>query len=155
MYWQWRAMPDPIWTVTNPIGGYLLWLLFFIGWGLVLFSTFLINHFDLFGLRQVNTYRRGEEYQHLPFGTPVVYRIVRHPIMLGFIIAFWSTPNMSVGHLLFAAVTTAYIIVAIQLEERDLVSFHGEAYEQYRQEVSMLVPVPKVSAAGKAKKAVS
>ena len=155
MYWQWRAMPDPIWTVTNPIGVYLLWLLFFIGWGLVLFSTFLINHFDLFGLRQVNTYRRGEEYQHLPFGTPVVYRIVRHPIMLGFIIAFWSTPYMSVGHLLFAAVTTAYIIVAIQLEERDLVSFHGEAYEQYRQEVSMLVPVPKVSAAGKAKKAVS
>ena len=155
MYWQWRAMPDPIWTVSNPIGVYLLWLLFFIGWGLVLFSTFLINHFDLFGLRQVNTYRRGEEYQHLPFGTPVVYRIVRHPIMLGFIIAFWSTPYMSVGHLLFAAVTTAYIIVAIQLEERDLVSFHGEAYEQYRQEVSMLVPVPKVSAAGKAKKAVS
>jgi protein-S-isoprenylcysteine O-methyltransferase Ste14 len=155
MYWQWRAMPDPIWTVTNPIGVYLLWLLFFIGWGLVLFSTFLINHFDLFGLRQVDTYRRGEEYKHLPFGTPVVYRIVRHPIMLGFIIAFWSTPNMSVGHLLFAAVTTAYIIVAIQLEERDLVSFHGEAYEQYRQEVSMLVPIPKVSAAGKAKKAVS
>jgi len=155
MYWQWRAMPDPIWTVTNPIGVYLLWLLFFIGWGLVLFSTFLINHFDLFGLRQVDTYRRGEEYKHLPFGTPVVYRIVRHPIMLGFIIAFWSTPNMSVGHLLFAAVTTAYIIVAIQLEERDLVSFHGEAYEQYRQEVSMLVPIPKVSAGGKAKKAVS
>jgi len=155
MYWQWRAMPDPIWTVTNPIGVYLLWLMFFIGWGLVLFSTFLINHFDLFGLRQVDTYRRGEEYKQLPFGTPVVYRIVRHPIMLGFIIAFWSTPNMSVGHLLFAAVTTAYIIVAIQLEERDLVSFHGEAYEQYRQEVSMLVPIPKVSAAGKAKKAVS
>jgi len=155
MYWQWRAMPDPIWTVTNPIGVYLLWLLFFVGWGLILFSTFLINHFDLFGLRQVNTYRRGEEYKHLPFGTPVVYRIVRHPIMLGFIIAFWSTPNMSVGHLLFAAVTTTYIIVAIQLEERDLVSFHGEAYEQYRQEVSMLVPIPKVSAAGKTKKAVS
>jgi len=155
MYWQWRAMPDPIWTVTNPIGVYLLWLLFFIGWGLVLFSTFLINHFDLFGLRQVDTYRRGEEYKHLPFGTPLVYRIVRHPIMLGFIIAFWSTPNMSVGHLLFAAVTTAYIIVAIQFEERDLVSYHGEAYEQYRQEVSMLVPIPKVSATGKPKKAVT
>jgi protein-S-isoprenylcysteine O-methyltransferase Ste14 len=146
LFWQWRAMPDPVWTVTNPIGVYVLWLLFFFGWGLILFSTFLINHFDLFGLRQVDAYRRGVDYQHLTFGTPVVYKIVRHPIMLGFIIAFWSTPNMTIGHLLFAAVTTAYILVAIQLEERDLVSYHGEAYLQYREEVSMLVPIPKRSA---------
>jgi protein-S-isoprenylcysteine O-methyltransferase Ste14 len=151
MYWQWRAMPEAVWTVTNPIGVYLLWLMFFIGWGLILFSTFLINHFDLFGLRQVDHYRRGVEYKHLQFGTPGVYKIVRHPIMLGFIIAFWSTPNMSVGHLLFAAVTTAYILVAIQLEERDLVSSHGEAYEEYRSEVSMLIPVPKRGAERKTK----
>ena len=151
LFWQWRAMPDAIWTVTNPIGVYLLWLLFFFGWGLVLFSTYLINHFDLFGLRQVDTYRRGKEYEHLPFGTPVVYRIIRHPIMLGFIIAFWSAPVMSQGRLLFAAVTTAYILVAIQLEERDLVSFHGQAYEDYRQEVSMLIPVPKRGSVPKTK----
>lgn len=154
MYWQWRAMPDAVWTVTNPIGVYLLWLLFFTGWGLILFSTFLINHFDLFGLRQVDHYRRGVEYKYLPFGTPVVYKIIRHPIMLGFIIAFWSTPNMSVGHLLFAAVTTAYILVAIQLEERDLVSYHGEAYEDYRREVSMLIPIPRKAPERKAKVAV-
>ena len=154
MYWQWRAMPEPVWTVTNPIGVYLLWLLFFFGWGLILLSTFLINHFDLFGLRQVDAYRRGVEYKHLGFATPLVYRIVRHPIMLGFIIAFWSTPNMSVGHLLFAAVTTAYILVAIQLEERDLVSYHGEAYEEYRREVSMLVPIPKRGSAAKTEEAV-
>ena len=155
LFWQWRAMPDSIWTVTNPIGVYLLWALFFFGWGLILFSTVLINHFDLFGLRQVNTYRRGEEYKHLPFGTPVVYKVIRHPIMLGFIIAFWSTPRMSAGHLLFAAVTTAYILVAIQLEERDLVSFHGQAYEDYRREVSMLIPVPKRGAAPKTEEVVS
>jgi protein-S-isoprenylcysteine O-methyltransferase Ste14 len=146
LFWQWRAIPDPVWAITNPIIAYILWLLFFAGWGLILFSTFLINHFDLFGLRQVNAYRRGADYENLPFGTPVVYRLVRHPIMLGFIIAFWATPYMSIGHLLFAAVTTTYIIVAIQLEERDLVSYHGQAYEDYRREVSMLVPVPKRAA---------
>jgi protein-S-isoprenylcysteine O-methyltransferase Ste14 len=150
LFWQWRAMPDPVWVVTNQIGAYILWLLFFVGWLLVLFSTYLINHFDLFGLRQVNAYRKGEEYKELGFGTPVVYGFIRHPIMLGFIIAFWSTPEMSVGHLLFAAVTTAYILVAIQLEERDLVAIHGQAYEDYRSEVSMLVPIPKRTEAQKA-----
>jgi len=155
LFWQWRAMPDPVWTVTNPIGVYLLWLLFFTGWGLILLSTFLINHFDLFGLRQVDKYRRGEEYEHLPFGRPLIYKIIRHPIMLGFIIAFWATPSMSVGHLLFAAVTSAYILVAIQLEERDLVSYHGEAYLEYRREVSMLVPIPKRATAAKPEEAAS
>jgi len=153
LFWQWRAMPDLIWTVTNPIGVYLLWVLFFFGWLLVLFSTFLINHFDLFGLRQVDSYRRGEEYKDLGFRTPVIYGFIRHPIMLGFIIAFWSTPVMSVGHLLFAAVTTTYILVAIQLEERDLAAIHGQAYEDYRREVSMLVPVPKRTKAQKTEEA--
>jgi protein-S-isoprenylcysteine O-methyltransferase Ste14 len=142
LFWQWRPMSDVIWDVTNPIGRYLLYAVSFAGWGLVLISTFLINHFDLFGMKQVEMYRRGEEYGHAKFATPVFYRVVRHPIMLGFIIAFWAAPTMTVGHLLFAAVTTAYILVAIQIEERDLVSFHGEAYENYRREVSMIVPMP-------------
>jgi len=142
LFWQWRPMTDVIWEVTNPIGRYVLYAISFAGWGLVLISTFLINHFDLFGMKQVEMYRRGEEYGHAKFATPVFYRVVRHPIMLGFIIAFWAAPTMTVGHLLFAAVTTAYILVAIQIEERDLVSFHGEAYENYRREVSMIVPMP-------------
>jgi protein-S-isoprenylcysteine O-methyltransferase Ste14 len=153
LFWQWRNMPDVVWNVSNTVGQYLLWALFFIGWATVLVSTFLINHFDLFGLRQVYFYQRGEEYKDLGFRTPVLYRFVRHPIMLGFIIAFWATPRMTVGHLLFAAVTTAYILVAIQLEERDLKSIHGEAYESYRREVSMLMPVPKKGPAPAVKEA--
>lgn len=109
----------------------------------MLVGTFLINHFDLFGLRQVYLYQRGKEYTELGFGTPFLYKIVRHPIMLGFIIAFWSTPNMTVGHLMFAIATTAYILIAIQLEERDIVSIHGTSYEEYRKQVSMLLPIPK------------
>ena len=143
IFWQWRQMADPVWTVTTPALAYALMVLSFVGWGMVLTSTFLINHFDLFGLRQVYLNLKQQEYHYYNFVTPLFYRIVRHPIMLGFIIAFWSTPAMTTGHLLFAAVTTAYIIVAIQLEERDLVTFHGQAYEDYRQEVSMLIPIPK------------
>jgi protein-S-isoprenylcysteine O-methyltransferase Ste14 len=143
LFWQWRPMTNEVWSVENTAGRYTLWALFFLGWAMVLTSTFLINHFDLFGLRQVYLYQRGREYSDLGFRTPVLYQIVRHPIMLGFIIAFWSTPRMTVGHLIFAIATTAYILIAIQLEERDLVSIHGTTYEDYQRQVSMLLPMPK------------
>jgi len=143
LFWQWRPMPNVIWSVENPAGHYSLWALFFIGWAIVLLSTFLINHFDLFGLRQVFLYQRGQEYTGLGFRTPFLYKVVRHPIMLGFIIAFWATPRMTVGHLIFAIATTAYILIALQLEERDLANIHGRTYEEYRHQVSMLLPLPK------------
>ena len=143
LFWQWRPLTAVVWSVDNVIASYLLWAIFFLGWVTVLVGTSLINHFDLFGLRQVYLYQRGEEYSELGFRTPFLYKIVRHPIMLGFIMAFWATPKMTVGHLLFAAATTAYILIAIQLEERDIVSVHGTAYEEYRKEVSMLLPIPK------------
>ena len=145
LFWQWRPMRDVVWNVGNAAVSYVLWAVFFLGWATVLVGTFLINHFDLFGLRQVYMYRRGQEYTELGFRTPFLYKIVRHPIMLGFVMAFWATPHMSVGHLEFALATTAYILIAIQLEERDIVSIHGTAYEDYRKQVSMLLPIPKKS----------
>ena len=116
-----------------------MYTVFAAGWGLVLFSTFLINHFDLFGLRQTVLYARGREYTHLAFRTPGPYRLVRHPLYVGWIVVAWATPTMSVPHLLFAILTTAYILVAIQLEERNLVEYHAD-YAKYRQEVPMLLP---------------
>jgi protein-S-isoprenylcysteine O-methyltransferase Ste14 len=142
LFWQWRMMPDVVWDVENAAGRYILWAVFFLGWAIVLLGTYLINHLDLFGLRQVNLYRRGEKYTELEFRTPFLYKIVRHPIMLGFIIAFWATPRLTIGHLVFALATTAYILIAIQFEERDLASVHGTAYEAYREQVSMLLPLP-------------
>ncbi len=139
LFWQWRPLRATIWSVSNPAAVLILQIIFFAGWSIVLISTFLINHFDLFGLRQVYLYHK---YQHLEFRTRGFYRFVRHPLMTGFIIAFWATPNMTAGHLVFAIATTAYILIAIQIEERDLKSIHGEAYEDYRRKVSMLVPMP-------------
>jgi protein-S-isoprenylcysteine O-methyltransferase Ste14 len=142
LYWLWQPMNGVIWEVTNPFGCTILWALFLVGWLIVLISTFLINHFDLFGLRQVYLYMGGQEYTHIDFRMPLLYKVVRHPIMLGFIIAFWAMPYMSVSHLLFAVITMAYILIAVQFEEHDLVKHYGDEYQQYRQSVSMIIPLP-------------
>ena len=139
MFWQWRPLGGEVWNVSDPAGRGVLYALFAFGWGLVLVSTFLINHFDLFGLRQVWLYFRGREYTHLKFGTPGPYRFVRHPLYVGWFFAFWMTPVMTHAHLLFAVATTAYILLAIQFEERDLIRDHPE-YAEYRRKVPMLVP---------------
>ncbi len=142
LYWQWRPIPIPVWTVDNSIGRLILHGLYLLGWLIVFLGTFMINHFDLFGLRQVYLSLRNHEYNDLGFRTPFFYRFLRHPIMLGFIIAFWATPEMTVGHLLFAIATTIYILIAIQLEERDLVRHFGQQYQQYRRKTPMLIPRP-------------
>jgi methanethiol S-methyltransferase len=138
--WQWRPMPAVVWHVENVGVANSLIDLSLLGWLIVLTSTFLINHFELFGLHQVASHLAGRPMPAPRFRTPLLYQFVRHPIYLGFIIAFWATPRMTAGHLLFAAVTTAYIVVGILLEERDLVGLFGDDYRRYRQRVSMLVP---------------
>jgi len=143
MYWQWRTMPAVVWDISSPAGRLVLHALFWLGWSIVLAATFMINHFDLFGLRQVYLAWRGRPYTDLRFRTFLLYRLVRHPLMLGFIIAFWSTPTMTAGHLLFAAVTTGYILIALQLEERDLVAVLGAKYRDYQRRVPMLIPWPR------------
>ena len=145
LYWQWRPLGGMVWDVENELARTLLWALFWIGWGVVLVSTFLIDHFDLFGLRQVWLYLSGQPYTPLAFRTNLFYRWVRHPIMVGFIIAFWATPHMSLVHLLFAVATTAYILIAVTLEERDLVAGIGAPYEDYRRRVRAYLPFPKKS----------
>jgi protein-S-isoprenylcysteine O-methyltransferase Ste14 len=136
----WRPIPIVVWDLTGSVGPAALWGLFGLGWAVLLASTFAIDHFDLFGLRQVFLKARGRPYTELAFQVKTLYRFVRHPIYVGWIIAFWATPTMTVGHLLLAGSWTLYILIAIQLEERDLVRAHGNDYERYRSEVPMLIP---------------
>ncbi len=140
MYWQWRPIDGQIWTVETPMGRSALIALFWSGWLLVLAATFAIDHFDLFGLRQVWLRFRNQDYTPVRFVVNIFYKYVRHPLLLGFVIAFWATPDMTAGHLLFAVATTGYMLVGIQLEERDLVTAHGEPYASYRAATPMLVP---------------
>ncbi|MGX4774399.1 methanethiol S-methyltransferase [Bradyrhizobium guangdongense] len=140
LFWQWRPLPPLVWDVANPGLAVTLITLSFAGWLLVFTSTFIINHFELFGLHQVANHLAGKWVEPPRFKTPLLYKFVRHPIYLGFIIAFWAAPTMTAGHLLFAAVTTAYIFVGIALEEHDLVALFGDEYRQYKQRVSMLIP---------------
>ena len=139
LFWQWRPLPIPVWQID----GIAAWLLIgtcWLGWSIVFASTFMIDHFDLSGLRQAFFALRGAEVPGQSFRTPLLYKIVRHPLMLGFLLAFWATPEMTAGHLLFAIMTTAYILVGLQFEERDLIAQFGAAYQQYRRRVPMLLP---------------
>jgi len=141
LYWQWRPLPGTVWHVDNAAGRGILWALYFAGWGIVFFSSFVIDHFELFGLKQVWRHWRGQQHVTAPFSERSLYRWVRHPLMLGFIVAFWSAPTMSVGRLLFAVVTTIWILIAIRIEERDLAHFLGKPYREYRARTPMLVPL--------------
>src|ERR1700739_3345068 len=143
LYRQWRAMPAVIWDVRQPVGRRALWALFWLGWALALAATFMVSHFDLFGLRQVYLAWRGKNYTHIGFQVRLLYRLVRHPLMLGLVIAFWATPTMTAGHLLFAIDMTGYILIGMRLEEHDLVATLGDQYRDYRRDVPMLVPRPR------------
>jgi methanethiol S-methyltransferase len=143
LLWQWRPIPQTVWEVTTPVAAGAIWAVFGLGWATVLVSTFLINHFELFGLRQVWANLTRREIPPPVFRTPLLYNLVRHPIYLGFILAFWAAPAMSVGHLLFAVATTGYILIGATLEERDLVATFGDTYREYRARVSMLLPIPR------------
>ena len=146
IYWQWQPNATIVWETENEIAINILTGIFFLGWLIVLLSTFMINHFELFGLAQIFDNLRNKQTPNPKFQTNYLYKIVRHPIMLGFIIAFWSTPTMTVGHLLFSIVTTIYILIAVKyLEEKDLRKFIGEKYKTYQKEVPMIVPFTKIN----------
>lgn len=143
MFWQWRPMPGVVWQVDAPAFQYILWACFFGGILLVLYSSFLIDHFDLFGLRQVYLFLQRKNYTHPLFASPLLYRIVRHPLLLGWMIMFWATPAMTQGHLLFAIAATAYMLIAIPLEEKDLARSLGQDYLRYRARTPMVLPWPR------------
>jgi protein-S-isoprenylcysteine O-methyltransferase Ste14 len=140
--WQWRPLPDVIWNIEGAVG-YCIYGISALGWGIVLLSTFLIDHFDLFGLKQTFFYATGRNYRGAQFRERVLYKIVRHPLMLGFLIAFWATPYMTVGHLLFAATCTVYILIALKVEEATLIELHGDRYKDYQRRVRGLIPIRK------------
>jgi methanethiol S-methyltransferase len=142
LYWQWRPIPAPIWTVQDPIAAGVIDGIFWLGWVVLVASTFMLNHFEMFGLSQVFGRLFGKQLSDAKFRTPLLYRHVRHPIYLGVLLAVWATPAMTAGHLLFAAVTTGYILIGIQLEEHDLIQQFGDQYRRYRQQAAMLVPLP-------------
>lgn len=142
LFWQWRPITGVVWNIeSGPIRN-AVWGLFALGWALVFVATLLLNHFELFGMRQVTLYLLGRPHTHLPFKVPMLYRHVRHPLYVGWIATFWATPTMTVGHLLFSAAMTLYILIAIRLEERNLLDIHGEQYRSYRASVPMLIPLP-------------
>lgn len=142
LYWQWQPLPTLVWAVHDPIAAAVLIGLFWLGWVVLVASTFMLDHFEMFGLRQVFARLFGKPPPEAKFRTPMLYRHVRHPIYLGVLLAIWATPAMTVGHLLLAAVITGYILIGVQLEERDLVLQFGDQYRRYRQRVAMLVPIP-------------
>ncbi len=148
MFVLWQPIGIVVWDITNPIARVVIWTLFVAGWLLIPAASLLINHFDLFGSRQVWLHLRGKAYTNLPFRTPLLYKVVRHPLYVGWMIAFWAIPTMTVGHLLFASVLTLYMLIAIQLEERDLVNHFGDTYEQYRRRVPALIPRRRIASRG-------
>lgn len=145
LFWQWQPMGGVVWSVENQVSRWAIYGLYFFGWGLLLLSTFLIDHFDLFGLRQVWRYMRSQQQDSLKFKTPGLYRHVRHPIYLSWLCIFWATPRMTAAHLVFTLATTAYIFLAIQFEERDLIRLHGDDYRRYRAQVPMIFPLRRSS----------
>jgi protein-S-isoprenylcysteine O-methyltransferase Ste14 len=145
IYWQWRPLPAEVWHVGDANAATLLTVIYFAGWAMVLISSFLINHFELFGLQQAFAHLRGRQVEPPQFRTPFFYRFVRHPIYTGLLMAFWATPVMSQGHLLFAVATTGYIFIGLALEERDLVHYFGAAYRDYRRRVPAVIPLTKFS----------
>jgi protein-S-isoprenylcysteine O-methyltransferase Ste14 len=140
LFYAWQPMGGEVWMIQDSLGQGLMYGLFAIGWSIVFVATLMINHFDLFGMRQVWLYLRKEEYHPLKFKTPALYQHVRHPLYVGWLLVFWATPTMTSAHLVFALITTIYILMAIQWEEKDLVDSHGKAYEEYRRQVPMLIP---------------
>jgi protein-S-isoprenylcysteine O-methyltransferase Ste14 len=142
LYWQWQPIPTPVWTAHDPIAVAVLEGIFWLGWVVLVASTFMLDHFEMFGLSQVFARLFGKQPPEAKFRTPLLYRHVRHPIYLGVFLAIWATPAMTVGHLLLAVVITGYILIGVQLEERDLIVQFGDQYRRYRQRAAMLVPIP-------------